>query len=62
MPGAGGPAHVAVAGERVADQHGVVARGVELAPGLERETDAGKGSQALEPVTGPTTYLQDLCT
>ena len=33
-PGPAGPTHVAVAGERVQDEDGVVARGVELAPGL----------------------------
>ena len=37
MPRPGGPAHVAVAGERVQDQHGVVARGGELSPCLVRE-------------------------
>ncbi len=38
MPGPGRSAHVAVAGEGVQHEHGVVACGVELAPGLVRET------------------------
>nr|WP_223170946.1 hypothetical protein [Microbacterium sp. NIBRBAC000506063] len=47
MPGAGLSAHMAVAGEGMGDEHRVVARLVERAPGLVGETDGGQLLTAL---------------
>src|SRR5690606_18853018 len=44
----GGADDVAVAGERVEHEHGVVARLVELAPGLVRDRHGRDGAAALE--------------